>query len=386
MNYILTSILAPILHNNVTSTLEDTPSLLEIIESNEIEDLFTPAARYAVAQLTSRFPNKYTFKIHNSFEEWWTLYNLIIGYKFLNSGDNATFIEKNYGLQRYNTANTTGKLTLLQIMVILYEKNISQYLVNKLDRLYASILKRKFETKINPTTGEYEVDDDYTYTLLESLFIKYWPIFQKLWKILNFGVKLLFLKKLTKSTTLLDNLFSVGFRRFIEKEEPHTKSSNDNNLIPINNRLTHYSFSSNKILKYIKSVLSNVKSNIGSRLFIIIIYAIQVIQHYNSQDLLGTIKKKLNDIDRYVPTPLAIYNNSRHYNDDSSHICRLCNSTITNPAMLETGYVFCYPCIVGYLNDTDGDEKEERKREKKCPVTGRILLHNIENSVRKLLI
>ncbi|KAK9472089.1 Pex12 amino terminal region-domain-containing protein [Dipodascopsis tothii] len=47
--------------------------------------------------------------------------------------------------------------------------------------------------------------------------------------------------------------------------------------------------------------------------------------------------------------------------------CPLCEKPVTNPAALETGYVFCYPCIYRHL-------QEQPAPTARCPVSGQRLL------------
>nr|7T9X_A Chain A, Peroxisome assembly protein 12 [Bacteria]7T9X_B Chain B, Peroxisome assembly protein 12 [Bacteria] len=47
-----------------------------------------------------------------------------------------------------------------------------------------------------------------------------------------------------------------------------------------------------------------------------------------------------------------------------SEACPVCEKTVQNPCVLETGYVACYPCAISYLVNNEGH----------CPVTNKKLL------------
>ena len=86
--------------------------------------------------------------------------------------------------------------------------------------------------------------------------------------------------------------------------------------------------------------------------------------------------------------------NSRHLvrapKDDSGR-CPICEREIANPTAVQTGYVFCYPCVFRWVQDGQGrtgdDVGEEGKQARvgRCPVTGVRLLGGTEG-LRRLMI
>ena len=54
---------------------------------------------------------------------------------------------------------------------------------------------------------------------------------------------------------------------------------------------------------------------------------------------------------------------------EDSGICPICLEEVTNPTALQTGYVFCYPCIFRWVQDGEDDPSRGY-----CPITGVKLL------------
>jgi len=68
--------------------------------------------------------------------------------------------------------------------------------------------------------------------------------------------------------------------------------------------------------------------------------------------------------------------------------CPVCERGITNPTAVQTGYVFCYPCVFRWVQDglgKDGKEDGAEGRIGRCPVTGVRLLGGAEG-LRRLMI
>lgn len=68
--------------------------------------------------------------------------------------------------------------------------------------------------------------------------------------------------------------------------------------------------------------------------------------------------------------------------------CPVCAHEITNPTAVQTGYVFCYPCVFKWVQDgegKDGEEENAELRKGRCPVTGVRLLGGTEG-LRRLMI
>jgi len=72
--------------------------------------------------------------------------------------------------------------------------------------------------------------------------------------------------------------------------------------------------------------------------------------------------------------------------EDNSGSCPVCEKEIMNPTAVQTGYVFCYPCVFRWVQDGVGrDGAEKQPRVGRCPVTGVKLLGGTEG-LRRLMI
>lgn len=375
------------------------PTLFEIISAQEIDDLLTPAVRYIIANLVGRYPNRYTLQVNNRFDEWFMLGVKYIIEKHHLDNWNGTFIEKFYGLKRLNSSNSLllkvlkqqlpidlpQRLTKQQINVVLAEKVLFPYLITKLDLYHSKLLA----STLFQNQSEQQDDDEHTalqkkahrlIRYLKDIFTKYYPWAKKFAFALNFITKLFFLSGKLGSTTFLDFLFKIEYTRLTPQDykinEPRPRLQNPllrNRPPRVNtpmllNRLQSFGRIIAKVAKYS-----------GSQLFPAFIFVLRVFQWWTTQDLMGKIQRKLNDIDKDIPPPPI---NSKK---QTSTKCEICHQIITNPCAIETGYVFCYPCVLNYLPANEG----------RCPVTGKRLLgcqYDKESgkwnitSVRKLLI
>jgi peroxin-12 len=73
---------------------------------------------------------------------------------------------------------------------------------------------------------------------------------------------------------------------------------------------------------------------------------------------------------------------------ENTGLCPVCEREITNPTAVQTGYVFCYPCVFRWVQDgvgRNGEEEGAKHRKGRCPVTGVRLLGGAEG-LRRLMI
>ena len=65
---------------------------------------------------------------------------------------------------------------------------------------------------------------------------------------------------------------------------------------------------------------------------------------------------------------------------EDSKACPICLEELTNPTALQTGYVFCYPCIFRWVQDGQEDPAKGC-----CPITGVKLLGGTEG-LRRIMV
>lgn len=378
-------------YSSLPTNRNDLPSLLyptifEIIASEEIDTLLPSSIRYIITNYwVLKNPNWYTLQVNNFFEEWFEL-----GFKgFLEwyhlKHFNSTFVDKFYGLQKFNSKNKTLlnaqvysnfsdnwpiglQLTQKQKRIVFLQNIILPYIGDKLDELF-----NKINSVVNTSKVKTTIDH------LKSLFVKIYPIVTKCFYILNLLFKLSFLTGKIGSFSLLDYMYDISYTRAILPLESRPNVAYINSTS--NDRLKRQNtYSSLRYFQKNIQTLSKILSYSGSQVFPTFLFMLRVYQWWTTQDITVKIKRKLNNLDKDIPKPPVTETKQ------SSNICPICEDIIQNPCILETGYVACYPCVLDYLPQHEG----------KCPVTKKTLLGcqydektdewRIVNGVRRLLI
>lgn len=374
----------PTNRNDLPSSLY--PTIFEIIASEEIDTLLPSSIRYIITNYwVLKHPNWYTLQVNNFFEEWFGL-----GFKgFLEwyhlKHFNSTFVDKFYGLQKFNSKNKTLlnaqvysnfsdnwpiglQLTQKQKRIVFLQNIILPYIGDKLDELF-----NKINSVVNTSKVKTTIDH------LEFLFVKIYPMVTKCFYILNLLFKLSFLTGKIGSFSLLEYMYDISYTRAILPLESRPNVAYINSTS--NDRLKRQNtYSSLRYFQKNIQTLSKILSYSGSQVFPTFLFMLRVYQWWTTQDITVKIKRKLNNLDKDIPKPPATETKQ------SSNICPICEDIIQNPCILETGYVACYPCVLDYLPQHEG----------KCPVTKKTLLGcqydektdewRIANGVRRLLI
>ncbi|CAB4256911.1 similar to Saccharomyces cerevisiae YMR026C PEX12 C3HC4-type RING-finger peroxin and E3 ubiquitin ligase, required for peroxisome biogenesis and peroxisomal matrix protein import [Maudiozyma barnettii] len=381
----------PSVQNESSALSSYHPTLFEIVSSQEIDDLLPASLRYILTKYwITNYPSRFSITVNNYFDEWFSL--LLKGsiewfhiYKY-----NSTFVDKYYGLQKFNNSNkvrssvyidliSRGKLSewpkLLQLkkgqrIIIWLQKVIFPYLTNKID---------DYQKKLINSSLFNEVTD------WQKLFLKIYPILKKLILILNLAVKFTFISGTNNSINLLDYLFNISYVRTIAPLNNNNGDIYDNITLGqgFNKRID---FNNITVRSIIKNMILNAWQGVaftGSQVFPTFMFMLKVYQWWISQDLTAKLQKRINNIDKEIPRPPL---NTADLETLSDSNCIICKNIIQNPAVIETGYVMCYPCAVMYLKEHDGE----------CPVTHRKLIQcvfdknlnewDVSRSVRKLLI
>jgi len=211
---------------------------------------------------------------------------------------------------------------------------------------------------------------------------------QSIFKTGNFITTLLYLSGLSKSPTLLTLLFKINYSRLNQydysKHEPKVASKKDtpNKIAPptlaasiiriLNKNVTRPSW---RLINFILGTF-----------FPVAIFTLKFLEWYNNSNFaLKIAKTQGNVLDSLLPPPSSLSRGRRLdskpkkiYN--SGKTCPLCKDEISNPAIIETGYVFCYSCIYNYLAqshkiisekarlkrgefDSDDDESDNEKED-----------------------
>lgn len=389
-----------------TSTEASTPTLFEVLSSNEINDLFPSSIRYILTKYwIQRHPTRFNINLNNWFDEWFQLVLISAVQWYHLTHYDATFIDKFYGLQQYNGNSVLAdsydsaiaqnkkwpkllRLTRKQIGVLMTQDVILPYLKGKLDHHY----ERMYGSQQSGTLFQLEESNEQTgnnddTSLLSKLlvqlkkwFLKYYPYMTKLSSLLNLLIKLRFLsQKYGSHTSLLEYIFNIQYTRGMREletddDKPRAPHFDTNKKIRLNNIYLIHKF--NKIFT---DLVKNKLLWVGSTMFPSFIFLLKVYQWWDNANLTTKLSNSINQLNKYIPKPPST-NKEENTNIQD---CPICHYEITNPCIIETGCIACYPCMVQYLKDNKG----------KCPMTGCILLgyneadpKNLGKSIRRLLV
>lgn len=398
---------------NASQLDPDTPTVFEIISSLQLEALLSPAIRYILVHYATRFPS-YLLRITNRFDEINLVLRSLIEWYFLNKRS-SSFTENFYGLERVllrvlshpryknllHVAPTIlrekRRLSTIQKLISLIEITGTAYIAEKLDHAY-EVWYSKLLTHQLDITGELSPRDTWRIRL-KRIFLKIYPYFVALIRTGNFMCTIAYLGGSVRSPSLLTWLFGINYARsnqFVEtlqatnaqarQHPPRTKPPSSLEYLL---RLVTKNFAapSYKVMKLILRLI-----------FPAGLFALKFFEWWSTSGFAEKMRKNLGrSLDFILPPPLH-YDMKKSTTTRSNAVCRLCKNEISNPAIIETGYVFDYPCIYEFLRnshkisadsgETDFSEDESQSdsdREKKddakikipggrCPVTGRKLL------------
>ncbi|KAI5960645.1 PEX12 [Candida pseudojiufengensis] len=413
------------------------PTLFELISANQLEALLSPSLRYILVHYASRYP-RYLLKLNNHFDEINLILRSFIEWYFLKYWQ-GSFTENFYGLKRVNqTPLSQGKfnsgkltqlvpsmiedrreLTTLQKLISLFEITGVSFISEKINYCYEVWYTKYITNQLN--THESLSRKENIKIQIKRKFIEIYPYIQSGYRLANFITTLLYLSGSTKSPTILTYLFKMNYSRLnqydYDKNEPRDKlkdsTKRQNKIAPpttiefllnfLSNKITHPSW------KLVKLILGTF--------FPVAIFTLKFLEWWNNSNFSQKLLKNSgNSLDFTLPPPSALTLSLKSLGNKSKSLvkkpskkpyksgklCPLCKKEMTNPAIIETGYVFDYSCIYNYLEkshiivakqkdeieiekeyiDDDEEEEEIEKVETtididkggRCPITGRKLL------------
>lgn len=387
------------------------PTVFEIVSSNEIDELIPSSIRYLLVNYwIQNRPSFLSININNYFEEWLNVFfKGSIEIYFLNK-HNSTFVDKYYGIQRYNGKNTTLlnaynnairtstttkeiplwahhwpkglQLTRLQKIIILIQKIIIPYLTIKLDRIYNKLL-----INFNPSIQNNDKITKFK-NLIKFYFKNWYLTIKKTINLLDLFVMLSFLTRKKSHFTLLDYIFDI---EYIRCQAP-LEETLQKNIVVNNNRPQRQNYYRTMYqLKQYFSKIKNISSICGSQLLPSFIFFLRVYQWWINENISYKLNQKLKGLDKsFVKPSTSISINKEKENNDSNSIyskgCPICHQQIQNPCVIETGYIMCYPCAKTYICQNEG----------RCPITQKKLLGcsfdkqssewKINSGIRRLMI
>lgn len=427
----------------------ETPTLFELLSANQLEELLSPSLRYILVHYTTKYPY-YLLKITNRFDELNLVLRSFVEWYFLKYWQ-GTFTENFYGLKRvlrtvlnegkYNSAKLTQlvpslveerrRLTNWQVAASVFEITGTAYVLEKLNYWYEILYPKYITNQLVPQDPNSK--KDVFYTNLKRKFVEVFPYLQSIVRGANLVTLLMYLSGKSKSPSIWTTLFGINFSRLNSYDySRHEKGGIEAGKLKRVNRVRPETtlelimrLASNNIFS---PVWKTIRFILGT-FFPVAIFSLKFLEWWNNSDFASKLSRNLgNTLSTVLPPPSSLSKRTdlllhKKKTYKAGKLCPLCHEEISNPAIIETGYVFCYTCIYNFLQNShkivlrkanapvpdtgnedvieDEDEEEAKEeeddREKqesdsmvydiskggRCPVTGRKLLGCKWNEVKQ---
>ncbi|WBW72856.1 peroxisomal ubiquitin-protein ligase E3 Pex12 [Schizosaccharomyces osmophilus] len=346
----------------------ESPSLLEVLQVQEIDELILPSIKYIFAYFTHRYP-RHLLRVYNSLDDFYNVLKVVIEYRSLKKW-NCTSVERRFQLKRVKyvknaeslaslfpeEVNSAVKLSQMGILTKIFLSYCAPYLISKFNTLSDSTrfleLNINYNTEHNSTESEGHGRPSVFRTFCSKILSK----LKRLSTILKFTFQLAskFYKNLRWIYYLL---FALGIIPFSNPVDHLLKQR-----LVYDTRISNITSEKAPNLYALPSLLDNSMN--------IFLSLVQVLDWWQTNDYATQIKKGRVAFTELEPPELSVKNTSL-----TKNICRICGHTIKNPAVLTTGFVFCYPCIQSWLKDNPFI----------CPVTKLNLIRK-ENSFWRIMV
>lgn len=367
----------------------ETPTLFEIISANQLEALLSPSLRYVLVHYAQRHPG-YLLKLANKFDELNLLLRSAVELYFLNHWQ-GTFTENFYGLKRVSQTPLSvpkyassrvaqlvpsmieerRRLTTLQKVVSVFEITGTAYLQEKLSYKY-ELLYSKYVTNQLKESESFTKSQNRTIRL-QRLFVQLYPYIQSSWRLLNLAATIMYLSGVTKSPSLLTLLFKINYSRLnsydYSRNEDLSSLQSKRKLVNRNRPLGNAEVAMQVLSKYLTNPTGRAFKYTLGTFFPLAIFSLKFLEWWNNSDFAQTLAKLQNhSLESIVPPP-SVLSRLKDFHGKSEKIyksgivCPLCKEEISNPAIIETGYVFCYTCIYNYLRDSHKLVKEKKQED-----------------------
>lgn len=415
----------------------ETPTLFELISANQLESLLSPSLRYILVHYAQRYP-QYLLRITNNFEEINLFLRTFVEWYFFKYWQ-GSFTENFYGLKRvsqtpladlkYNQGKLTQlvpsmieqrrQLTTGQMLISIFEITGVSYLLEKFTYQYELLYSKYITNQLDEKTATDLKERRRIW--LQRKYVELFPYVQSTWRLANLITTLMYMSGSTKSPSLLTFLFKINFSRLNQydysRNEPQLslKTESVNRVSPPT--------TVEKIVRFLVTYITkpsyrSIRFALGTS-FPLAIFTLKFLEWWNNSDFAKKVAKSQNDsLNDAIPPPstlssLASIDRKAKKIYKSGLTCPLCKEEILNPAIIETGYVFCYTCIFNFLRDShklvkksenddnsdedssdeeNSDDEQEKATEEpeksavktdsfydinkggRCPITGRKLL------------
>lgn len=366
----------------------ETPTIFEIISANQLEALLSPSLRFVLVHYAQKYPGL-LLKLANWFDEVNLVLRSVIEFYFLNQWQ-GSFTENFYGLKRVSQTPLSipkyagskvmqlipsmiqerRRLTKLQKLVSVIEITGTSYLLEKLIYNYELLYSKYVTNQLKES--ELNSKNENRVISLQRFFVNAYPYFQTTWRLSNLAATIMYMSGVTKSASLITLLFKINFSRLklydYNHLEPLGLSKNTSAKAIRNRPLSNTEALIEVMNKYFTRTLGRAVKYILGTFFPLAIFTLKFLEWWNNSDFAQTLARQQNNsLDTIVPPPSVLDRLKHYYNQpkkiyQSGNVCPLCKEEISNPAIIETGYVFCYTCIFNYLRDSHKLVRERVKQ------------------------
>ncbi|KAJ3170214.1 ubiquitin-protein ligase peroxin 12 [Geranomyces variabilis] len=342
------------------------PSLFELVAQDQMRDLLQPAVRYVMSVYAQRYP-RHLLRLVNKHDEFFAALMLVVELHYLRNWD-ASFAENFYGLKRSPAgaprrvrkgASATQRLSSTQIWSSLLVLVGLPYAKTKLDEAYERISggagSRIFGDIFAEQNAPPPADEPPSARIrrrAKGAFRALYPYFNAVFQGAVFAYQIGYMYGKTDYYSPWLHLCGLQTRRMsmkdfadqedrqrLAKKAASTALQGASQLRIMRHMLAMWLY---KGFDYLKHALPMA------------VFFFKFLEWWYSSDYSsqGSTKPIPPPPDLIPPNPAGLAVPA------DPTICPICTSPRTNPTMIPSGYVFCYPCIFKYVDEAG-----------KCPIT-----------------
>ncbi|KAI9100513.1 Pex12 amino terminal region-domain-containing protein [Phlyctochytrium arcticum] len=352
------------------------PSVFELVAQDKMRDLLKPALRYVLAVYAQRHP-RYLLRLANKSDELFASLMGLVEWHYLREWD-GSFAENFYGLKRVAPAKNRRqkgeqRLTSAQIGKSLFFLAVMPYLKSKLDDLYEQMSggssRQLLGNLFAEPLSQSRTNDDEQLPRVQRIrqqiartFCTTYPYVNATYQALIFLYQIGFMYGKTDYYSPWLHLCGVQLRRmgpkdyvsiitvFFPQRDHESRKEAANAAAQLALRgASSLTLARHSLLSLLSRGLDFLKTALPMSIFFF-----RFLEWWYSSEY---SQKGTNQPIPPPPEPIAPHPDGVALPSDST-ICPLCEKTRTNPTMLPSGYVFCYPCVYKYV-ETNGC----------CPIT-----------------
>ncbi|XP_071943988.1 peroxisome assembly protein 12-like [Antedon mediterranea] len=324
------------------------PTYFEVIAQEGLMIALRPAMQYTCKILAERNPEHLGWLFRYA-DELYTILDSLLQHHFLLTTA-ASFSENFYGLKRVvidgkGREDKTLSLPWKQHLLSMFCLVVMPYIKIKMEKLFHTFKEEDIDGYLTSTSDPL--------TRLKKTFLFVYPLVHMSWEGSALAYQMAYLFKKSDchspfvhlSGVKLSNLTRADMLNLMTKNETETQETTSG---------------MNWLLEYSKKFLAVSAHGISQGLSVAVFFLQFLEWWYASENQESRIA--VTSLPTPPPPSLSVEHDNGKF---KSNICPICNRPLTNDTAISTsGYVFCYPCIYGYV-----------KKHQCCPVTKYPTLH-----------